>query len=285
MSDQIVDPVKTYSLPFALAIALHLLVAVAVFSSWGFSSAKPKAFEIPKSIKAEVVTISRPEPKPVAQPKPKPVVKPTPKPTPKVEPKPVPKEQPKPKAVEAKPPEKVVPKELASEPTPEPVKEAPKEVAPSEEELEKAAAEALAQEQAIFDDFLADLDAEDAKIEDTLAQLDAQKQRAEQIGQEIENYRAAISQQISQRWSRPAELRLKDLTGLEAKVTVALLPTGELASVSILESSGMATYDQSVIRAVERVRRFSVPEDPEVFEAGGFRRLTITFIPEDLMKQ
>jgi TonB family protein len=252
-----------------------------VFSSWSFSTNKPKVFEIPNSIRAEVVTIAKPEPKPVVKPKPAPVVKPTPKPIEKPKPAPVVK----PKETEVKKPDVTVPKELASKPAP--VKAAPEVVTPTPEELAKAAADAAAeqaaQEAALFDDFLADLDAEDAKIVDKLAELDAQKVRAQQIGQEIENYTAAITQQISQRWSRPAELRLKDLTGLEAKVSVQLLPTGELSAVSLVESSGMPTYDQSVLRAIERVRRFNVPDDPAVFEAGGFRSLIITFIPEDLI--
>lgn len=287
MSEQWVDPLKGFSVPIVLAVIVHIVVAVMVFSSWSFSSNKPKAFEIPNSIRAEVVTIAKPEPKPVVQPKPKPVAKPVPKPVPKPveQPKPKPTPEVKPKETVVKKPEATVPKELTSKPAP--VKAAPEVITPTPEALAKAAADAAAeqaaQEAALFDDFLADLDAEDAKIVDKLAELDAQKVRAQQIGQEIENYTAAITQQISQRWSRPAELRLKDLTGLEAKVSVQLLPTGELASVNLVESSGMPTYDQSVLRAIERVRRFNVPDDPAVFEAGGFRSLIITFIPEDLI--
>ncbi|MFQ3231750.1 cell envelope integrity protein TolA [Reinekea sp.] len=283
MSEQWVDPFKGFSVPIVLAITVHIVVAVIVFSSWSFSSNKPKAFEIPNSIRAEVVTIAKPEPKPVARPKPAPVTKPAPKPVEKPKPKPAPVV--KPKETVVKQPEVTVPKELTSKP--EPVKAEPAVVTPGPEEIAKAAAKAAAdqaaQEAALFDDFLADLDAEDAKIVDKLAELDAQKIRAEQIGLEIDNYTAAITQQISQRWSRPAELRLKDLTDLEAKVSVQLLPTGELAAVTLVESSGMATYDQSVLRAIERVRRFNVPDDPTVFEAGGFRSLIITFIPEDLI--
>jgi TonB family protein len=282
MSNQWVVPLKTFSVPITLALGVHILVALMVFSSWSFSSTKPKAFELPNSIRAEVVTIAKPEPKPVV--KPKPVAKPKPKPAPITKPVPKPIEAAKPKTPEVKVPEKTVPKELTTKPVPTPVETIPEVVTPSKEEVAKAAADAQARDAALFDNFLAGLDAEDAKIEDKLAQIDADNARAQQIGLEIENYTAAITQQISQRWSRPAELRLKDLTGLEAKVSVQLLPTGELSAVSLVESSGMQTYDQSVLRAIERVRRFKVPEDPNVFEAGGFRRLIITFIPEDLMQ-
>jgi colicin import membrane protein len=252
-----------------------------VFGSWGFTSTKPKAFEIPKSIRAEVVTIARP--KPVVQPVA--VAKPKPRPTPVVQPKPEPVvKAPEVKAPEVPSPEITVPKELTAEPIPAPIETVPEVTTPSAEELAKLAADAQAEEAALFDDFLADLDAEDAKIENKLAQIDAENVRASQIGEEIESYTAAITQQISQVWSRPVELQLKDSSGLKAKVSVELLPTGELSAVNLEESSGMQTYDQSVLRAIERVRRFNVPEDPEVFEAGGFRRLIITFIPEDLMQ-
>ena len=282
MSNQWVAQLKTFSVPITLALGVHILVALMVFSSWSFSSTKPKAFELPNSIRAEVVTIAKPEPKSVV--KPKPVAKPKPKPAPITKPTPKPVEQPKAKTPEVKIPEKTVPKELTTKPAPTSVEAIPEVATPSKEQVAKAAADAQARDAALFDNFLAGLDAEDAKIEDKLAQIDADNARAQQIGLEIENYTAAITQQISQRWSRPAELRLKDLTGLEAKVSVQLLPTGELSAVSLVESSGMQTYDQSVLRAIERVRRFKVPEDPNVFEAGGFRRLIITFIPEDLMQ-
>lgn len=75
-----------------------------------------------------------------------------------------------------------------------------------------------------------------------------------------------------------------DVSQLVATVQVELLPTGELLKVTLTQSSGNANYDQSVLRAIERVRRFSVPDDAEVFEAGGFRRLNVIFTPEDLMK-
>ncbi|MBU2863046.1 cell envelope integrity protein TolA [Reinekea forsetii] len=282
MSNSLPESLKIFGVPVAFSVVVHLVVAVAVFNSWSFSTSEPKAFEIPNSIRAEVVTIEAPKPTP------KPVVKPKPTPTPKPVEKTQPAPKPKPKPVEQPKPKETVPKELATTPTAPPIEKEPEPTDPTQAELEQAAAEAAAkaaaEEAALFDDFLADLDAEDAEIDNKLAQLEADKARAEQIGAEINNYKAAITQQISSRWSRPAELRLKDLTGLEAKVSVKLLPTGELSSVQLIESSGMTTYDQSVLRAIERVRRFEVPEDPEVFEAGGFRSLSITFIPEDLMQ-
>ncbi|MDO7636672.1 MAG: TonB C-terminal domain-containing protein, partial [Porticoccaceae bacterium] len=104
------------------------------------------------------------------------------------------------------------------------------------------------------------------------------------IEAQVGDYVLAITQQIEEKWSRPAELRLMDLADIQAVVAVEILPTGELQSASILQASGNANYDQSVLRAIEKVRRFRVPADPEVFEMGGFRRLNIIFRPEDLMK-
>lgn len=273
-----------YTLPLVFAVAVHLLAAVLFFGNIGLQSTPKRAdFELPSSIKASVVQIEQVVP-------PEPVVQQAPKP----EPKPAPVAQPKPQPVKAEPkPEEPAPKPV--EPAPKPVEPAPVETSvPSTLQVPEKPAEPVAVEPApddteviseaeLLDNFLAELEAEDRAIEQQLAAIEAENERAAQVSAAVANYTQLITQQIQQRWSRPAELRLMDLSNIQAIVAVQLLPTGELDSATIIEASGLATYDQSVLRAIERVRRFEVPEDSDLFEAGGFRRLTITFRPEDLM--
>lgn len=275
---------KQYSWPIVGAVALHAVVVVLIFSSWNFSLRSHKEFEIPDHIVASVVTIEQPKvaPKPVVQPKttpapkPKPVVKETPKPVVKQEPKPEPvvKQQPKPE-------QKTVP-EVIPETKPEikqPEAEKP-ELAEPEPQAEQPVIE---NEEDLFNNLLEGLAAEEASISEQIEIIESNQARQAEINAAVTNHKAMITRQIEQQWSRPPELRLMSLQGIDAVVSVELLPTGELLNASITKTSGNQRFDDSVLRAVERVRRFSVPENSEAFEQGGFRRLNITFRPEDLM--
>lgn len=92
-------------------------------------------------------------------------------------------------------------------------------------------------------------------------------------------YVQAIKRAISREWTRPPSAR----NGMVARLRLHLAPTGELLSVELVTSSGNAPYDRSVERAIRKVRRFEVPKDRRLFEAE-FRRFTILFRPEDLLR-
>jgi colicin import membrane protein len=64
-------------------------------------------------------------------------------------------------------------------------------------------------------------------------------------------------------------------------VRVRLVPTGEIVSVDVEESSGNDAFDRSVIQAVRKSERFLVPTDSRQFERN-FRSFTVLFRPEDL---
>ncbi len=116
--------------------------------------------------------------------------------------------------------------------------------------------------------------------ENLLSSLDDEVQDltgdAEQATTTYENgiYRAIVSS-----WNRPPSAR----NGMQARLVVELIPTGEVATVTVVESSGNAAFDRSAEAAVRRARRFVVPEDLQLFEAK-FRRFTLLFRPEDLLR-
>jgi colicin import membrane protein len=278
------DTGQNLSLPIIGAVAVHLVVFTLLIGSWSFSYSKPKTFEIPKSIKAELVVLEKPKPvqeKPVVtQPKPKPET--VSKPKPKVETKPVVQPKPEAKPVQPKPvePKPVEPKPNTvnvSKPieTKPAVVETPKQ---TETKPEPAPTEDL------FENLLAEMAAEDSAIQEQIEAIEQSQIRQAEIAAQVSDYIVVITQQVEEKWSRPVELRLMDLSNIEAVVAVEILPTGELQSATVVQPSGNENYDQSVLRAIEKVRRFTVPQDSEVFEAGGFRKLNITFRPEDLMK-
>ena len=53
--------------------------------------------------------------------------------------------------------------------------------------------------------------------------------------------------------------------------------------MTILESSGNSAFDRSAEVAVRKVGRFEVPKETRLFE-GNFRRFTLLFKPEDLLR-
>ena len=70
---------------------------------------------------------------------------------------------------------------------------------------------------------------------------------------------------------------------MEAELLLQLIPTGEVVSVTLAESSGNAAFDRSAIMAVEKAERFPELQQLEsrLFERN-FRRLRLKFKPEDL---
>ena len=71
--------------------------------------------------------------------------------------------------------------------------------------------------------------------------------------------------------------------GMQARFVVELIPTGEVLSVALVDSSGSGSFDRSAEQAIRRARRFDVPEDNQLFEAN-FRRFYFLFRPEDLLR-
>ena len=92
-------------------------------------------------------------------------------------------------------------------------------------------------------------------------------------------YRERIYEQVRINWSRPPSARI----GMSARLQVELIPTGEIISVFVSESSGNESFDRSAEQAVRKVRRFDVPADNGLFESH-FRRFYLLFRPDDLLR-
>jgi len=92
-------------------------------------------------------------------------------------------------------------------------------------------------------------------------------------------YRERIYELVRLNWSRPPSARI----GMSARLQVELIPTGEIVSVFVSESSGNESFDRSAEQAVRKVRRFDVPADNGLFESH-FRRFYLLFRPDDLLR-
>ncbi|HEX7038408.1 MAG TPA: cell envelope integrity protein TolA [Pseudomonadales bacterium] len=238
------EAIRQYTVPFLLALAMHVLAGMALYANWNPPEPERRVIE-PRIVQSQLVVLEQPKPKPKpAPPKPAP-----PKPAP---PKPEPKPQPKPQ-----------PQPAQEQPKPAPDREAERRAA--EERARQERLEQLAQQA-----FQQALQQESS----TLAQADASEDAAV-----AQSYRAGIYQAIVANWSRPASARNR----MEAELLVELVPTGHLVSVTLTRSSGNAAFDRSAEAAVRKAAPFEVPKDPDIFEAH-FRRFALLFRPEDLLR-
>ena len=92
-------------------------------------------------------------------------------------------------------------------------------------------------------------------------------------------YAQGIYELIVANWSRPPSAR----NGMQATLQVELVPTGDIALVTVIESSGNTAFDRSAEMAVKKAGKFEVPRESRIFEEN-FRRFPVIFKPEDLLR-
>ena len=264
--------IRHYGFPLVLALALHSLAVLALYSGW--NPQQETRIIRPQIVKSTLLVLE-----PEAKPRPKPQS------TPKAAPPPIPAADSKPK------PDPQAARRRKAE------AEAQQKAQADAKAREKALAEAHARAQAEAKEKADDLSrarAEDAArqqklealaeasfleaLEDEALDLQAQSETAdsETVAQ---SFRLGIYQAVVGNWSRPPSAR----NGMQAKLRVELVPTGDVVAVSLVESSGNGAFDRSAEAAVRKARRFEVPKDPDLFEQY-FRRFTLLFRPEDLLR-
>ena len=98
-------------------------------------------------------------------------------------------------------------------------------------------------------------------------------------GELAASFAALIQSTVVNYWSRPPSAR----NGMEALLSIQLIPTGEVVSVQILESSGNAAFDNSAVNAVQKAGAFpELQQLPSREFEKSFRRFRLLFRPEDL---
>ena len=237
------DRVLIIAVPLFIAVLVHVVFLVAIEGEWNTGEATIVAK--PQVVQASLVSLKAPK-KPTPKPKSKPQKKPKPKPKAKPKPQPTTKPAPPPAPVEPKPRDPEIP-----------------EIEPAEENSQ-------AQK-------LADLQKELMAGLEELPQ--AEPSEINEEFDEVQQVAAMMQARITQNWRRPPSAR----NGMEALLTISLVPTGEVVGINVSTSSGSSAFDRSAIAAVERVGQF-----PEVavlsisdFERY-FRRFPLRFRPEDL---
>ena len=170
--------------------------------------------------------------------------------------RPQPQTAPRPAPREAAPP---APAKAAAVPAPEPAAPQP------EAQPERISAQELAE--ISRRELAASLAAEDAaQVAVTAEQMAA-------------SYAALIRETVTGYWSRPPSAR----NGMQALLELQLVPTGEIVSVSVLESSGSVAFDRSALNAVDKAGSFPELKNlPRREFESTFRRFRLLFRPEDL---
>ena len=225
----------------ALAIAVHLLLAGFLFYGVRWQTRATDVVEV------DLVRASPAPPSlaPVAVP-PAPAVKPPPAPPPKREPAPP-------------PPKPDIAVKERDKPKPEPKVEPKPRVDPFQEQL-KREAEQLAQR----------------KQADSAAQEFEQKQAAQAVAarnKAIADYLGRIRGKIRGNIVVPPEVKGNP----EAVFDVTQLPSGEIVTVRLKRSSGHATLDAAIERAILKSNPLPKPEQADLFS----RSLELRFRPLD----
>jgi colicin import membrane protein len=237
----------------ALALATHLLfLALLVFSvSW--QQKKPDSAVI-VDLWSNLPPLPQPrveEPAPEAKPAPEP-----PKPAPKIAPKPLPKPVIKPD-IALKEKEKL---EKERKLKAQQILEAKKR---DEEKKTKAA--------------LKEQQAKEAKAkqeqEEALKRQAAQQQAAQ--ARLLDEYKRRVSERIKRFIVLPPNIQGNP----EAQFDVVQIPGGEILSVKLMRSSGVAAYDSAVERAILKAQPLPPPPDPARFNE--VRELELKFRPKE----
>ena len=238
---------QLYALPLFGAVLFHVLVAAFVIQ--GFESQGDIAEVVtPKVVNAKLLVIEPPK-KVTPVPAKQPVVRPAELPAPK--PRPAPKE--------------VNQDSVDSD-------DAAARAAQTERQRKEREAQRRQERLAALGELA------DDSLQRSL-EAEAQQMLDAQNAQQVRTYQAGIYDLVRKNWSRPPSAR----NGMQARFVVELIPTGELLSVALVDSSGNAAFDRSAELAIRRAKRFSVPGDNTVFEAN-FRRFYFLFRPEDLLR-
>ncbi|MFT6387328.1 MAG: colicin import membrane protein [Cellvibrionaceae bacterium] len=267
--------------PAALvSIIAHGVLILLVFKGWSYTH-PPEPPKPPSYIKATLLDLkaqgkqgaprSLPKPKP-SKPKPEPRTKPEPK-VDKVE---VEKQRLEKRLSEQKAKQKQISLAKAKKEN----KEKAEKLKREKEKIQAEARNKKQQErerldkQKLKDDFAKERERFEAEL-----QADALAQQAEDDKQLSQSYANMIRQRVEQSWSRPPSAR----NGMQAELSIQLVPTGEIIDVVVAKSSGNGAFDRSAIQAVKRVRQFdeikSMPS--RIFERE-YRKFTLTFEPQDL---
>jgi colicin import membrane protein len=259
-------------IPTIFTVTLHAMVLAAVLVGWQLNDVERYHVEVPRHVKAELVTIEQPKARQLLERKPRVVPKAAPPPAqPPKEAPPTRRVQPaaaEPIAVPDRSRKTAAIKPESEPPTSTEPRPRPRPQAPAADAAASAAAASTQRKQA-----------QRAALAEAMAEEELELQ-AEQDELVADNYASLIKERVESTWSRPPSAR----KNMQVVLSIRLIPTGEVVGVEVVKSSGNLAFDRSAIVAVEKAQRFPELQDLSgpLFESY-FRRFTLVFKPEDLL--
>ncbi|MEX2481076.1 MAG: cell envelope integrity protein TolA, partial [Gammaproteobacteria bacterium] len=113
-------------------------------------------------------------------------------------------------------------------------------------------------------------------LQEALAAEEAAEQAEAQAAadaNELNRYVAAIANTVRQSFTI-----LPGFEGLNCILRITLVPSGEVAGVQIVKSSGNAAFDRQAENAVRKAAPLPVPSDPRLFQQ--MRSISFVFDPQ-----
>jgi len=111
--------------------------------------------------------------------------------------------------------------------------------------------------------------------DDDKRQIVADDSTQRNVDREVLRFQQNLIKKVSTNWYKPkTKINLKNL---KCVVNVRLMPTGDIAYISFVESSGDTIFDHSVEFAIRKSAPFPVPKDHEIFDK--IRVIQFHFIP------
>ena len=93
---------------------------------------------------------------------------------------------------------------------------------------------------------------------------------------DLEIFSSMIKSQVMENWKRPTNLS----SNLKTEIQITLVPTGEILSSKIINSSGNRAFDDSALTAISRLKSFDgLNMQMKLFDQH-FRKFILIFSPE-----
>ena len=137
------------------------------------------------------------------------------------------------------------------------------------ESSQKIAKSSKAEESISFDSLIESISPEDLLKEDVLISLESEQNQ-------IEIYSSLIIQTIQSAWRKPINIQ----DNLVCDLRISVNKNGRVINTNLIKSSGNIRFDNSALKAVERVETFNFFDRiPMNIYSSNFKNIVITFNP------
>ena len=120
-----------------------------------------------------------------------------------------------------------------------------------------------------FDSLINSISVEDLLIEDDLISLESEQNQ-------VEMYSSLIIQTIQSAWRKPINIQ----DGLICDLRLTINKNGRVIKVNLIRSSGNIRFDNSALKAVQRVETFNFfSKIPLSVYSSNFKNIVVTFNP------